>query len=355
MTTTFAEASHPDTAAERNAAKRETRIDNHETHTAALRELAMEIEAHRLTRRPQPSQNAWVKEYPGLGSQKTYSRIIEGRLEEISIPAQLPKYRAVASLLKSAALETQKEELYDDLAGTEACVLQALKLIHYSGPNRFMEIKGGNGTGKTSTLKVIQEKLGADQVKIVEANDTWKSIKEFLCDTLGALGMGREKINALRTNGERFRELCDLCPRGKFLLAFDEAHHMTGQILNLIKSLMNRTGLRVIAAGINTLMQKLKASAAEEAKQLFQNRLFCSIALGGPDEAGLRGWLTRRLGAPGAWRAATLNSICREAPGLGAWSLARRIAEHLQNGGITDPDDADLLAAFASAKTEVIS
>lgn len=342
---TFLDRSHPEAASE-------TR-ENHK-HGKTLCDVANEIESFRLARTPAPSQNGWVSELPGLGSQKTYSKILDGKLDGISIAAQLPKYRGVLAILKAAGKDNGEEELYEDQPGTQACLLQAVNLLNHNGPNRFIEIKGPNGSGKTSALKVIRANVGDSMIKIVQAKETWKSEREFFEDTLAALGVTETERAKLRTNGDRFRKLVEVMPRGKFLLAFDEFHHVTARIINHIKSLMNETGVRVIGAGIATLMAKLKASAAEEAKQLFQNRLYASIILSGPDAEWVKVFVARRMNVEiGPWKGSVLTDIVQHAVNHGSWSYTRRVVEHLRNGGITSPSSGDLENADKAALAEV--
>lgn len=346
MTTTFAEASHPDT--------RKDLREREENLGAQLRETAEKIETHRLALRPQPSQNQWVREWSGLGSQKAYSKILNGDFEQISVSVKLGHYRGVLAALGAMVKSRGEEELYDDLAGAQEGVLNTLRLMHHYGKDRLILVKGGNGSGKTSMLSVIRRAVGGGAIHIAEANDFWKSEKEALQDLLIALGTGEKKLEELKTNGDRLKELLDVLHRqGRVILAIDEAHHCTGRILNLIKTLINRTEVLVIMAGMDTLLQKLRSSASEESKQLFQNRLFCALRLNPPDSAGVRLFLNRRLGVEGKWRESTCVEIAKSSINGGAWSFLRRVVDQLATSGETNPDDGELMAAAARAAIEI--
>lgn len=339
----FIESSHPEFLAEQR-----------EALEAQLLAAAREIDGYRQTLKPVPSDRSWVREWPGLGSAKTWSKVLGGDFEEMSVEAQLPNYRAVASALAAQKKSRAEEELYDDLAGAQALTLAVLRLMHHYGKDRLILAKGGNGTGKSSALAVIRAGVASGSMHIVEANDTWKSEREAFQDILTELGYTPAELAKLGTNGDRLQALLAVLKRkGRIILAIDEAHHCTGRILNLVKTLINRTEVLVVMAGMDTLLQKLRAAASEEAKQLFQNRMFQSVSLAGPDAAGAGEFFRRRLGVTTTWKAATLKTIAETSVHCGAWSFVRRMVDHLGNSGTTHPDDADLLAAAESAAKEI--
>jgi len=55
----------------------------------------------------------------------------------------------------------------------------------------------------------------------------------------------------------------------------------------------------------------------------------------------------------GKWRQGTLVTLANEAQHNGQWSYLRRVADHLQDSRISDPDDADLLSAAQTASAEI--
>lgn len=344
----FIEQSHPEHAAEQR-----------EAHEAAGRELvsvARQIEAHRKGTRPEKSQNAWVREWPGLGSQKTYSNILAGGLSEINTAKKLPDYRAVLHAITANVGGGEREELYQDLPGAEAVTLAALRLMHHKGKDRLILIEGGSGSGKTSSLDVL-ESVGAGGSRILrmEADETWKSQRVAMRAMLRKLGVADAKIPAV--TGEMMSLLVEtINERGRIMIAIDEAHHVSGCVLNLFKSLLNKTTLMLIIAGMNTLFQKLRASASEEAKQLIQNRLYQRVNLAGPDAATARVFLKRRMnlnGCADGWKTGTMQTIAAHAVNCGHWSYLRRIVDQLATSGVREPGDAELLNAAENARAEI--
>lgn len=339
----FIEKSHPEHDAEE--------ADQLDGLNAQLTQTAAEIEAHRLAAQPPKSQNQWVREWPRLGSQKTYSLIVAGDLETIGVAGRLPQYRAVLAAIRANGGDAGKEPLYEDLAGAQAVHLAVLRLMKHSGKDRLILVEGGSGSGKTSALDVL-EAAGAGGSRVIRfnANETWKSQREVMREFLAKLG----KSDIPAVTGEMFRLLVEtIKQQGRIIIAVDEAHHVSGQVLNLFKALLNDTELRLILAGMKTLFGKLRASASEEAKQLYHNRLFQRVSLAGPDSEGVRVFLARRLGSEGGWKAGTLNQIAQTAQHCGHWSFLRRIHDQLRNDGIAAPNDSDLMAAAQSAALEI--
>ncbi len=339
--------SHPDHAADLTEAAATAADLN--TQLAAT---ARQIEGYRQARRPVPSDRAWAREWPGLGSPKTWALILAGDLSTVSAAAKLPHYRGVLAALASHTKAYAAEELYEDLAGAQEVSLAALRLMHHHGKDRLILIEGGSGSGKTSALDVLAAGEAAGAMLRLEADETWKSNRVAMFQILAGLGSSPTEIPA--PTGERLDKLiATISRKGRIIIAIDEAHHVTGAVLNLCKTLLNRTEALLILAGMETLLQKLRASASEEAKQLFHNRLFARIRLSGPDLEGTREFLSRRLRVPGSWRPATLTSLATAAAHAGHWSYLRRIVDQLAAAGLTDPSDADLLAAAHTAAREI--
>ncbi len=188
----------------------------------------------------------------------------------------------------------------------------------------------------------------------LEANESWKSLRVAMGDILKAYGEGTDKYPLPVSTGDRMDLLIKIIRNsGKTILAVDEGHHATGAVLNLLKTLMNRTQVRVIVAAVPTLFLKLRIAASEESKQLIHNRLFARIALGTPDAEGVRTFLCRRLDVKGQWKDSTLKAISAAATNAGHLSFVRRVADHLATHGISQPDDADLMGAKETALMEI--
>lgn len=342
---TYTERSHPEYAAD------------HETPDSApleaqLLAIAVQIDAYRQLRRPVPSDRAWAREWPGLGSAKTWAKIMDGDFSGLSVAAKLPDYRGVLAALQAQKKATAAEQLYDDLGGAQEVALATLRLMHHHGKDRLIVIEGGSGSGKTSSIDLLAAGEASGSIYRLEADETWKSQRVAMRAMLLCLGVPEADVPA--ATGDRLEKLIHVLARkGRIILAVDEAHHVTGGVLNLFKTLLNRTELLLILAGMKTLLQKLRAAAAEESKQLFHNRLFIRVSLGGPDAEGTRDYLSRRLSVSGAWKSATLHGIASAAAHSGHWSYLRRIVDQLLTSGIQDPSDSELMGAATTAASEI--
>lgn len=349
-TTTFIEASHPEVAAERNQARREQRNSRRDLG-AELVGVARLIEAARAE--AEESQNAWVRKWPGLGSQKSYAKIIGGDLADISLEKKLPDYRAVLAAICANVGASGAEPLYADLPGPEALLLTALRLMHHEGKDRLILLLGGSGSGKTSALDVLAAEGGSGSKLLrLEADETWKSPRAALRRMLIAAGVPKGEVPNTLADMEDLL-IGRIQDSGRCMMVVDEAHHVSGCVLNLFKTLLNRTQLRLILAGMNTLFQKLRANASEEAKQLIHNRLFQRVDLSGPDKDTARLFLSRRLGADPGWKNGTMFHIASAAASSGHWSFLRRVIDQVRASGIAAPGDAELIAAADAARKEI--
>lgn len=321
-----------------------------ENAAAELRNLAARIDAHRRRRSPVPSDRALVKIWPGLGSAKTWSRILKGDLAEIDVDRQLVNYRGVAAALEASSREVAQEELYDDLTPALAVSLPVLQLLHHHGKDRLILIEGGSGSGKTSALDILESGDAAGSMRRIEADETWKSLRAALGDILRGIGMAPKNIPV--STAERLTLLLGSLQRqGRILIAIDEAHHCTGAVLNVLKTLLNRTEVLILLAGMNTLLRKLRTAASEEAKQLVHNRLFARVELSAPDSEAAGLFLSRRLGVDQQWSPATLRQLVKLSANAGHWAFLRRVADRLR--GQKDLADADLLQAASQATDEI--
>jgi hypothetical protein len=344
---TYTERSHPEYRAEHDAPDTSPSLEQQ------LMAVAVQIDNHRQIMRPVPSDRAWARAWPALGSAKTWAKIMDGDFSEMSVAAKLPDYRGVLAALAAQMQSHGKEVLYDDLGGAQEVALAALRLMHHTGKDRLILIEGGSGSGKTSSLDLLESGGGVGSVMFrMEADESWKSLRVALKSILSKMGTAEDSIPA--STGDRMSLLITVVRRkGRIFLVVDEAHHVTGAILNLFKTLLNQTDLLLIVAGMKTLLQKLRAASSEEAKQLIYNRLFEKITLAGPDADGTRDFFARRLAVPATWSAATCESIAAASVHCGHWSYLRRTLDQLRNSGIHDPNDADLCGAAQKAALEI--
>lgn len=316
-------------------------------------EIAQSIEAIRQRIKPAPSHRQWSKLWPGLGSPKTYGKVIRGDFAQLDAGKQLVKYRAVLAAMEANSEERSIEEVYQDLPKVEEAQIAALALARHHGTDRMISIEGGSGSGKSTILRILSEGALAGSIFIAEASETWKSPRAALYDMLRALSVSDDEIPASLAARQSLL-IKILKRRGKLFLAIDESHHCTGPVLNILKSLLNQSPVMVIIAGVATLLSKLKSAAAEESKQLFHNRLYARIVLGRPCQEGALKFLTRRLDG-GKWSAGTISKLNQTAEHFGHYAFLRKTVDLLRDQGLSgaEVDDALLIQTATQAMEEI--
>jgi type II secretory pathway predicted ATPase ExeA len=257
---------------------------------AELREIAQRIREWQQAK--QISDAAVVKKYTGLGSTKTFKRILDGDLKELDLEKQLTNYRTVEALIDSLGDEEgEDEELYADIGPTVHLMRVALESIKERGIARFVLMLGDTGTGKSSARKVILEKYG-QRFLWIEATEVWNdSPNGLLGAILTALGEKQLPPNGI----DRLNKVEQRLNESRIGIFIEEAHHLGPRCLNTVKTLINRTPGEFFALAKETLWAKLERAAYEEAKQLTKNRLAERIYIQGVTGADVKKILERRI------------------------------------------------------------
>jgi Rad3-related DNA helicase len=237
-----------------------------------------------------------LSQYPSLASHKTHSRLMRGDTVGLDLSRWAAQYLATAQLISAEAdapRESRAEDgLIEELSPTAAVTETVAELAAFqAGPDRLVIIEGGTGSGKTWALKAVAQRLEGMCIR-VEASETWRSLNQMLRDLCVAAGLSRGGLPTT-TGGLQAHLLAGL--QSRKILLIDEAHHLTAQGLNTIKTLLNRTPMCIVMAGIDTLWRKLQASSAEEARQLIHNRMFRRLALKAPVLADVELFLRKRV------------------------------------------------------------
>ena len=337
----FTDKSHP-----------ESRGQQADAAEGELCRVAHQINSIRNARRNRPSDRAFVREWPGLGSAKTWAKIIREDTGGMNCAKHLVAYRGVLSALQADIVKRGEEELYEDLSAAEAASLAVLRLLHHHGKNRFIHIEGGTGAGKTSLLKIVKRGVAAGSIVSMDASIAWKSTGAAMDYMLKALGEGSDKSPLPHGIAAKLDKLIEVLQRrGRVILWIDEAHHLTASVINLIITLLNQTSCSFVLAGIHTLFAKLKALAAEEANQLFKNRMFVHIRLSTPSVDDTLKFLARRLNCEPHWKNATVDQIRSLCTHGGLMACLRNAVDSLLEDGFegSQVDDATLLSAVTAA------
>lgn len=165
------------------------------THEAReLRELGAKIRDYQTAK--SLTDSAMVRKFSGLGSTKTYSRILQDDLAELDLERQLANYRAVWALIESVGDTTERiEELYEDMTPVAQLRKALFDVMRESGNARFVLVEGDTGLGKSCARRLLIERYG-QRILWVEATDVWNdSMGAFLGAVLTALGV-REQFAA---------------------------------------------------------------------------------------------------------------------------------------------------------------
>lgn len=237
------------------------------------------------------TNNGMLRRFAGLGSTKTFDRIVRGELGELDLERQLNNYRAVWSLIETiGAGEGVEEELYDDLNPAIQLRRAFSDILAERTDARLIVLEGDSGTGKTKASKLLVGKYG-QRILWIEAMDLWGDSPMAMMGAILEASGKRElpAITAIRLNMvlTRLRE-------HRTCLVIDEAHHLGPHCLNTVKGLINQTPGEFVLLAMPTLWRRLERTAYEEVRQLAGNRLAERIKLEGIREADVRKMLERR-------------------------------------------------------------
>lgn len=274
------------------------------THTELLRIAQAIRERQRATG---ASDNAWVRKYPGLGSTKTYIKLVNGDAASLDSDRWIVDYRAVESLLDALEGEGGEEPLYDDLDPVVALRAAITAAMREESNRRLVLMVGEPGAGKTTAARLAAGRFGA-RVILAEADETWKeNVGAMLGGLLRALGV----TELPGTHEGRKNLLIERLRVTRRCLVIDEAHHLGPRTLNLVKTLINQTPGEFVFLCLPTLWRNLATQAYHEARQLTANRLCERIAIQGVSKQDATRFVERRLpGIDGA--AAQAGEMARQ-------------------------------------------
>jgi type II secretory pathway predicted ATPase ExeA len=322
-------------------------------HTMEARELvtlARKIHEYQVSKNL--SDAALVKKFTGVGSSKTYKRILANDLAQLDLERQLNNYRAVVALIECLGDSTvQEEEVYDDLTPAlhlRRTVLEAMRSVDN---DRVILLEGDTGMGKTGARKALIEKYG-QRALVIEADVVWRDNPgAMLGSILSALGVKEQPVLSTM----RLERVLDRLNESRICLVIEEAHHMGPNCLNLCKTLINRTPGEIVLLAMPTLWRRLEREAYEEVRQLLGNRLGERIKLDGLQKGDIKKLIERRI--PGAAKldlAPIIRVLVDRAPRHGNLAFVRevikRVNEANQDGTVTADDFTNAIAAEAAAR-----
>lgn len=310
-----------------------------ETSTQKLTELANRIRDWQLSQNLSDTELC-TKRFPGLGSTKTYKRILAGDLQELDLERWTLEYEQVWTLM---GMEVKQDgPAYDDLWHMRASRTAVTEAMQETGNNRLVIIEGPSGSGKTTAARNLAEKFGR-RVVLSEADETWKGPK--LGSMLGGLLHSLEVREIPVSEELRLKKLLLTLQQSPVCLVVDEAHHLGLRTLNLVKTILNQTKCQVVLCAVETLFKRLESSAYEEAKQLTRNRLCERVRLNGPKIDDVQKFLTRRTKwADQAQLEHCSKALAEWAKNRGGWNFVNQVARRCTQLAGKDPVDKETYA-----------
>lgn len=232
-------------------------------------ELAAKIAAHAQAR-------GWslaklVREFPALGSERTFRDMQDGRYKGYNLEAQEANLAAAASLIDDLTDAAGGEGVCETLSAVLEVRRAALEAMSApsSDISRLVLVRGEAGAGKTKAAEALAGFYGS-RIARMEADETMKgSPSAFLGALLSALGKPAPSAAA----AARMSAAVDALKQARRCVVIDEAHHLGVRNLNVLKTLVNRTPGEFLLLAIPKLWADLELGAYQEAVQLTTNRL----------------------------------------------------------------------------------
>ena len=289
------------------------------------------------------SWKKFIRQYPGIGSDRTISALAKGETSGRNVINLLPAYRAVEDQINDKKLAEAQEELYSDLGPAQAGLAAARALIHQQSLQRFVLIEGPSGSGKSKTLDLIQDNLPGSCIRLnlTEACESRNHLAGvLLCAVRKFCRVKAEWADLPPSYSGRERELLERLADRKVFLLIDEGHHMRAPGLNLLKAMINETPARIVLATIDTLWNHISRKYLDEALQLIRNRLHKRITLAPPSTADIDKYIRRRTGIQ--LDPQSKKSVYQKARSSGRFAFLRRICEELETSRRGEEDGREL-------------
>ena len=295
------------------------------------------------------SDNALVRKFAGLGSTKTYKRILNADIAELNLEKQLANYRGVLALIENLGGDKEDpEELYEDLYSVRELHRVFMDTMSTTTIARLIILQGPTSSGKSKAVELLMRSQG-ERVVRTEASEAWAdSPMSMLRAILQALG----RTDYPGRQIERLEMVIELLNKRRRCLILEEAEHMGPRTLNLLKTLINNTPGEFVLVCVDILWRKLEKDAYEEARQLTKNRLAERIQLGAEVRpADVEKILSRRV----VWAEGVLPRAVRmvlaKANDSGLLAFVRDVCTRANDMADDEPVTADM---FAQAVNEEV-
>lgn len=235
--------------------------------TSELVDLARRI--HAWQDRMGMKTPALIRQFPGIGSDKSFRDIRAGKTDGYDEEQQLANYRFVWAKIEAMDENASEDPVFEDLAAVGQIRLAVLRAMRNTGINRVVLALGGSGIGKSTFLRWFCTKYGSRIIR-VDALDLWKDSPN---EMLGAIMRATGSSGLPHHASERFDRVVETLRKTRRCLAIDEAHHLGPHCINTIKAIVNATPGEVLLLAMETLWYKLESTSYSEARQISTNRL----------------------------------------------------------------------------------
>lgn len=239
-----------------------------EENTIDTVELAQRI--NRFAVRRGWSKGRLCREYPALGSERTFRDMMAGRCDGYDVANQIASLKTVWAEIEEVSGDGHEETIYDDLTPVASLNAACLGAMKTWGINRVVIVLAEPGCGKTTSMRRLEAKY-TGRIVMTEASDVWadrpSALLSSMLEQLGEIEPPVSAVAMLRLLQKKLNVT-------RKCMVIDEAHHLGPHCLNTIKTLVNTTPGEFVMLAIPSLWAKLNKSAYIEAKQLSTNRLY---------------------------------------------------------------------------------
>lgn len=310
-------------------------ITNTDAAQQELREIAL------LLKEYADAEEISIKElieiYPALGSDKTFGTIRTAKWSEIKAENWLDAYRSVMTSLTETG---EADPLYADLSSTKVVSNFIIRLKLSRTLAKLVIVKGFTGSGKTSALRVIRDRYNEmsaiRQVYDLQASEGWgDSPTVMLGELLSVLGYEPGPAN----KSKREKRLIEALGQRNIMISLDECHDLGPSCLRELKTLLNRTAVKIVIACHPRLWRELESAAQDDLSQLTGNRLIGVVDLGTLTVEDVELLIKRRLAGSGLTTEipAVAKIIAEAALGYGNLAFVREVIIRLQKAAKRQP------------------
>lgn len=298
---------------------------------ARLAELARDIDNYRRER-DWPLKKL-AQQISQIGSDRTFTKILDGKFEDLNVDSQLRAYEIAA--LTVADLRTRDfpaEPIYPGFANVLNVKTAVSRAWNEPSIARTVIVSGENGTGKTTARDQILKDWPKGTVN-TQADETWRdSLNTPYLEIIRALNVKRKS-----ENGEPWRipnyppdrqeVILDELNKRKLILIIDDAHRMGPRGLNMLITLIDKSLVVPVLFGLPVLLRRLFTTAYEEAIQLTGNRLCERVSLDSPSAGEILDLFTSRgvTFADKPTEADASKRLVGECPDFGNWRFIVKV------------------------------